>query len=172
MEEHPNIVSSVNMHSYGNAWIYPFNYLKDPSDNLLRKKNRLFFDFLRKLEKKIKEKDQNAIFGNASRTLDYASNGEAGDWFTGAKNILNLDVELGNHDISSNKFYPPKILIDKIVRYNWIIMKEFLTSHTLNFSLKKLIIHPMYKSYTFLIQNESLSSLKDGMITISLNHKT
>lgn len=34
---------------------------------------------------------------------------------TGAKNILNLDVELGNADERSNKFYPPKVLIDKIV---------------------------------------------------------
>ena len=31
-------------------------------------------------------------------TLDYETNGEAGDWLTGAENILNLDVELGSKD--------------------------------------------------------------------------
>lgn len=57
-------------------------------------------------------KDHTLLFGNASFTLDYETNGEAGDWLTGAKNILNIDVELGNKDPRSNKFYPPQVLID------------------------------------------------------------
>jgi len=59
-------------------------------------------------------------------TLDYSSNGEAGDWFVGAKNILNLDVELGNKDEESHKFYPPKNIIYDIVSYNWITFEKFL----------------------------------------------
>lgn len=97
----------------------------------------------------MKKKDHKAIFGNAAFTLDYASNGEAGDWFTGAKSILNLDVELGNDKEESNKFYPPKVLIDKIVRYNYVIMKEFFKRHIIDFALKKLTYFPNHNEVKF-----------------------
>ncbi len=90
----------------------------------------------------MKAKDPHCVFGNAAETLDYASNGEAGDWLLGAKNVLNLDVELGNDDDRSNRFYNTKVLFDKIVRYNMIIMKDFLYKHIINFTLKKLVISP------------------------------
>jgi len=50
---------------------------------------------------------------------------------TGAKSILNIDVELGNKDPRSNQFYPPKVLIDHIIRYNWITMKDFILKHNI-----------------------------------------
>lgn len=82
------------------------------------------------------------IFGNASFTLDYETNGEAGDWLTGAKNILNIDLELGNKDPRSNQFYPPHVLIDKIVRYNWVTMKDYLLEHIINLKLIKVKFIP------------------------------
>ena len=97
----------------------------------------------------MKKKDHKAIFGNAAFTLDYASNGEAGDWFTGAKNILNLDIELGDKNEDSNKFYPPLVLIDKIIRYNYVIMKEFFKKHIIDFALKKLTFYPNHKEFMF-----------------------
>ena len=36
IEAHDNVVSCVNVHTYGNAWIYPFNYINDRSNNLLK----------------------------------------------------------------------------------------------------------------------------------------
>lgn len=45
VESHPNIVSGVNIHSYGNDWIYPFNYVHDGSNSLLKRTKRLYFDF-------------------------------------------------------------------------------------------------------------------------------
>ena len=65
----------------------------------------------------MKKKSQQALFGNAAYCLDYQSDGEAGDWLTGAKNILNVDIELGNKDKRSDDFYPPDFILDKIVRY-------------------------------------------------------
>lgn len=46
VDHHPNIVSAINIHSYGNAWIYPFNYVHDPNDRMLRHHNELFYNFL------------------------------------------------------------------------------------------------------------------------------
>lgn len=36
---------------------------------------------------------------------------------------------MGNKDPRSNQFYPPKVLLDQITRYNWITMKDFLHKH-------------------------------------------
>jgi hypothetical protein len=159
VDEHPNIVSGVNIHSYGNAWIYPFNFVSDGGDDLLKKKKTLFFDFYKEFEADMHAKDHKALFGNAAFTLDYPTNGEAGDWMTGAKNILNLDVELGNLDKESDAFYPPVRLIDRIVRYNMIIMNDFLLKHTVDFSLKKVILNPNIFSINFEIFNKAVSSL-------------
>lgn len=82
-------------------------------------------------------------------TLDYPSNGEAGDWYIGAKNILNLDVELGNKDENSHKFYPPKNIIYDIVSYNWLTFEKFFISHNIDLNLKKLTIYEPLNIYTF-----------------------
>lgn len=136
VEKHPTIVSGVNIHSYGNDWIYPYNYLEDKQDSLLKKTRKPIFEFLKEFQKKCQDKDKTLLFGNASFTLDYETNGEAGDWLTGAKKILNLDLELGNKDPQSNQFYPPKSIISRIVRYNFITMSEFLLAHIIHLQLK------------------------------------
>lgn len=81
---YPNIVSGINIHTYGNVWIYPFNYSNDKDNNILKKKNKLFYNYFKEFEASIKKHDHFITFGNASMTLDYPSNGEAGDWFVGA----------------------------------------------------------------------------------------
>ncbi len=138
IDNHPNVISGVNIHSYGNDWIYPFNFVADKSNSLLHKKKTHFYNFYKDFEKEMKDKGYNGIFGNAALTLDYESNGEAGDWLTGAKNILNLDVELGNSNHKSDRFYPPKILIDKIIRHNWLIMRQFIYAHNITLVLKQV----------------------------------
>lgn len=158
---HTNIVSGVNIHSYGNAWIYPFNFVADGGDLLLQKKRKIFYDYFKEFEHSMKVKKHEALFGNAAFTLDYPTNGEAGDWLTGAKNILNLDIELGNLDKRSEGFYPPIKLIDRIVRYNWIIMQDFLFTHIVDFGLKKVVMNPHDHSISFEIFNKSLASLID-----------
>jgi len=122
----------MNIHSYGNDWIYPFNYIRDYKNLTMKKTNFMFYKFYKDFENKMKSQCHKDLFGNASSTIDYETNGEAGDWLTGAMNILNLDVELGNNDTRSNSFYPPRILIDKIVTHNWIIMKKYLEAHITN----------------------------------------
>lgn len=74
----------------------------------MKNRNPLYFEFFKEFESEIKKTDHFICFGNAAMTLDYNSNGEAGDWLLGAKNVLNLDVELGSKDEESHKFYPPK----------------------------------------------------------------
>lgn len=119
VENHSTIVSGINIHTYGNVWIYPFNFKRDPHGSELSRNHRLLFDFYKELEQKVRSKDHHIVFGNASFTLDYPSNGEASDWLVGAKNILALDMELGSKEAESNKFYPPKNLVYSIVKYNY-----------------------------------------------------
>lgn len=161
VDSHPNIVSNVNMHTYGNAWIYPFNFVHDKSNHLLEHKNKLLFDFYNEFTAEMRKKDLRPLFGNAAFTLDYSTNGEAGDWFTGKKNILNIDVELGNADPRSEEFYPPRDILSDIVRYNWVIMKEFLWRHAIEFSHRVVLFR---SQVNFELINNSISSLMNARL--------
>jgi len=165
VDDHPNIISAVNIHTYGNSWIYPFNYVSDKNDHFLQMKKRLFFDFYKEFEHEISDQHIKALFGNAAFALDYPTNGEAGDWFTGKKNILNIDVELGNENPKSEQFYPPKSIIPDIVRYNWIVMKQFLYRHIINLNHRIIISG---NKVIFEIKNNSISNLIDfeGLLRI------
>ena len=167
VDDHKNIVSCVNIHTYGNAWIYPYNYIHDGNNHLLESKQPLIFNFYKEFENKMIEKGQRAHFGNSAFVLDYPTNGEAGDWFTGAKNILNIDVELGDDSKPSEQFYPPREIHARIVRYNWIIMKQYLTSHIVDFHLNSLTIRRGFPpKMVFEIFNTSISSLTNAAIEI------
>ena len=159
VDHHHNIVSCVNIHTYGNAWIYPFNFVHDGTDHYLKVKRPLFGEFYEEFKADMQAKGHKAFYGNAAFVLDYAANGEAGDWLTGAKNILNIDVELGDLDKRSDKFYPPRQVISKIVRYNWIVMKEFLKRHVVEIGIKKVIINKAEPVITFEIFNKSIANL-------------
>jgi hypothetical protein len=156
VDSHPNIVSDVNIHTYGNAWIYPYNYVRDKNNHLLEQKNRLFFDFYNEFTSQIHKKDMRALFGNAAFALDYSTNGEAGDWFTGKKHILNIDVELGNPDPRSEEFYPPQSILADIVRYNWVAMKEYLYRHVVEFTHRVVLFR---SQANFEVINRSISGL-------------
>lgn len=162
VESHPTIVSDVNIHTFGNAWIYPYNYVKDKTNHLLEVNNRLFFDFYNEFKKDITQtKHLKALFGNAAFTLDYSTNGEAGDWFTAKQSILNIDVELGSLDSRSEQFYPPKSILANIVRYNWIVMKEFLYRHIVRFE-HKIVVYP--DRVSFEIVNLGLATLSHARL--------
>lgn len=158
VDDHINIISAVNVHTYGNSWIYPYNYVSDKTDHFLQLEKRLFYDFFKEFEQQISDKNIRALFGNAAFALDYPTNGEAGDWFMGKKNILNIDVELGNQNPESEQFYPPRAIIPDIVRYNWIVMKQFLYKHIIDL-VHKVIIKP--KELIIEIQNKAISNLID-----------
>lgn len=167
VDEHKNIVSCVNIHSYGNAWIYPFNYVHDGSDHFLAMKEPLFYDFYKEFEKEMHDKGRKAHFGNSAFVLDYPSNGEAGDWFTGAKHILNLDVELGNTDQRSDQFYPPRELIPRIVRYNWITMIDYLEKHVIILDLENIYVERGGRhKVIFEIVNRAIANLKDVVMEV------
>lgn len=163
VDSHPNIVSDVNLHTYGNAWIYPFNFVRDKGNHLLEHKNKLLFDFYNEFTSEMHKKDLKPLFGNAAFTLDYSTNGEAGDWFTGKKNILNIDVELGNQDPRSEEFYPPNDILADIVRYNWVIMKEFIWRHVVEFSHRVVLFR---SQVNFEIINKSISSLLNARLNL------
>lgn len=36
MDSNPNIVSNINLHTYGNMWVNPFNYSEDKNSKELK----------------------------------------------------------------------------------------------------------------------------------------
>lgn len=172
VDNHKNIVSCVNIHSYGNAWLYPFNYVHDGSDHFLQMQEPLFYNFYHEFEAEMREKGRKTEFGNSALVLDYPTNGEAGDWFTGAKRIINLDVELGNTSKQSEQFYPPKDLIPKIVRYNWITMLDYLDKHIVLLDVLNIIVEKgTQNKIIFEVFNRAISNLKDAVVTLKVLFK-
>lgn len=159
LDDHPNVISGVNIHTYGNAWIYPYNFVSDKANHYLKVRKPLFYDFFKEFEHEMSEKNYKALFGNSAFTLDYPTNGESGDWMIDRKNILNLDVELGNNDKKSDQFYPPAEIHDKIVVFNWAIMREFFFKHIVTLELRQVTRNDGKSHFSFEIFNKAISNL-------------
>ena len=161
VDNHPNIVTGINMHSYGNAWIFPFNFVHDSKNKLLEKKKPKFYKFYREFVADMKRKHEKADYGNAEGTVQYPTNGEAGDWLTETHNVVNLDVELGNLDQRSEQFYPPRRIIPDICQYNFKVFRQFFWKHSVDLELHQVKRNLRKKSINFIIFNKSISSLID-----------
>ena len=156
-----NIVTGINMHTYGNAWIFPFNFVHDSHNGLLLKKKPKFYRFYKEFVNEMRKKHEVAAFGNAQKTVQYPTNGEAGDWLTARNNIVNLDVELGDPNKLSEKFYPQKNLIPEICKYNFRIFRLFFLKHNINLTLHQVRRNKIKKTISFVIFNKSISGLID-----------
>lgn len=162
----PNIVTGVNMHTYGNAWIFPFNFVRDSQNDELKHFKPKFYNFYNNFVNEMNTLHLKADFGNSMGTIDYPTNGEAGDWLTGAKNILNLDVELGDLNKASDHFYPSSDLIPHICRYNYLIFQKFFFKHNIQLLLQNVTRNVKNGTVDFLIYNRSISSLIDFQVEI------
>lgn len=167
VEAHPNIVTGINMHSYGNAWIFPFNFVHDSKNHLLEKKKPKFYNFYREFVRDMKRKHEQAEYGNAQGTVQYPTNGEAGDWLTEMHNIINLDVELGNLDKRSDQFYPPKSIIPSICAYNFRVFRQFFWKHNVHLELHQVKRNRHKRTATFVVFNKSVSSLTNFHANVS-----
>ena len=166
VEGHSNIVTGINMHTYGNAWVYPFNFVHDATNELLEERKPKFYSFYHEFIRDMKRMKEDTVFGNAQKTVQYPTNGEAGDWMTGKHNILNLDVELGNTDKESDKFYPAKHLIPQICQFNFRVFRQFFWRHNVNLVLHQVRRNSTHKKYTFFLFNKSISSLYNFSATV------
>lgn len=161
VDSHDTIVTAINMHTYGNAWVYPFNFVHDKNNLLLKKQKPKFYKFYEEFVHQMKQEHIKATYGNAQSTVQYPTNGEAGDWITEIYNVINLDVELGNLDKRSERFYPPKSIIPQILEYNFQVFRRFFWSHNIDLRLHQVLRNTQRKTFTFILFNKSISSLID-----------
>ena len=159
VELRENIVTGVNMHTYGNAWVYPYNFVYDKKNLLLKQKQPKFYKFYQEFKKEMEAKKLVADFGNTASTIDYSTNGEGGDWLVGKEKIYDIDVELGDLDEGSNTFYPEESLIPGICRYNYLIFRELFWKHNIDLILHRVKRNFIKKEIEMVIYNKSLSSL-------------
>lgn len=167
VSSHKNIVSGINMHTYGNAWVYPYNFVHDAHNDLLHQEKPHFYNFYQEFVREMKHKHIQGEFGNAQKTVQYPTNGEAGDWITEVHNVLNLDVELGTPNTETDKFYPKRHLIPTICRYNFRVFREFFWKHNVNLELFEVRRNKRNKTLTFVLFNKSISSISQFSATIS-----
>jgi hypothetical protein len=161
VDSHGTIVTAINMHTYGNAWVYPFNFVHDKDNLLMKKQKPKFYNFYNEFVHQMKEEHERATYGNAQSTVQYPTNGEAGDWITELYNVINLDVELGNLDKRSERFYPPKSIIPNILQFNFQVFRQFFWKHNIDIHLHQVTRNAEKKTFTFVLFNKSISALID-----------
>jgi hypothetical protein len=118
VDMHPDIKIIYDYHTWGNIIITPFNCLKSNEsekklENEFPQHYKMYQDF-----KKEAKFPKNFTFGNADKTLQYMTNGEATDWFLGKKHILSFSPELGNGNKDSDVFYPNRNITFDILDKN------------------------------------------------------
>ncbi len=112
----------MNFHSYGDLWIFPFNYYKGNDKDVLPP---LVYEFYQNYSKDLDRLGFKS-HGNAESTIQYIANGEASDWMLGEHNIISMSPELGTTDSFSQTFFPEKEHISYIVNNNYKAIDLFL----------------------------------------------
>ena len=111
LETHRDVKIALNMHSYGNLLIHPFNYLNFRNERF--KKHSLYPNYERFiLEAAV---PQSYLIGNGPATVRYMANGEATDWMLAAMNLLTFSPEL----CDVNTFFPTQSEVLKCVKENF-----------------------------------------------------
>jgi len=107
---HSKIKVVLNLHAYGNLWIFPFNCYEDDTNYRTPRITSIYNDFIEnaKLPK-------NAKIGNAIKTVGYTANGEASDWLLGKYGIIAMSPEIGIHHFKNDKFFPSRENIFPVV---------------------------------------------------------
>lgn len=104
-----NIKTHFNMHSWQDAYLYPWGYINAQTPD-----SAAYFEFAYDMTR-----FNNYAFGTGSQVLGYNSNGSARDWLYGeqvSKNkIFGYTVEIGN---SSDYFWPPQSRIIPLAQIN------------------------------------------------------
>lgn len=156
VEKNDNIVSAINIHSFGNAWIYPFGFKLDKENIVLKDILLEHYNYYNEFTQNRKRENIDSNFGNTPLVLDYITNGESSDWMANIKGIFSFDLEVGNPDRRSEQFYPPKEMLSNIVRFNWIVFKKFMENHIVTFKhyilikKNKMIIRIFNQSISFI----------------------
>ena len=88
-----NVKIVVNLHAYGNLFIYPFNF-DNAGNNLLQTAYPNFKHFYEKVSAMAGLPHGNLV-GNGASSIQYTANGEASDYMLSAFGIIAMSPELG-----------------------------------------------------------------------------
>lgn len=137
IEKNPAIKSSMNFHAFGDLFIYPYNYLKDNQNIVLKAEKPKLLAAYEEIERDAPA-PKGAIWGNASKAINYIANGEASDWMIHFHDILAYSPEIGNHDKFSNHFYvsDTKKHLPTIVKDFYPTIRYFIDMHKIRIDVK------------------------------------
>lgn len=120
-----HVSAALNFHSYGNMWIWPYNYYNGTDNDSLLTHSQV--SFFHRFNEKLK-KHGVILTGNSQHTINYTANGEASDWMMKTHGIISLSPELGDKTRQSEVFYPTHAKIVDIINYSQPIVNSFLNA--------------------------------------------
>ena len=116
----PNIKFAINLHSYDNTMVNPFNFNSTSSDYLHTK-----FPMAAKFYQELIEvgRAPSNTVRNSSKS-NYRVNGEASDYMLGVKQIYAISPHIGSTDVFTNTWYissKNKLTAMLSSNYDWIL---------------------------------------------------
>ena len=91
-EDHPDIMVVINLHSWGNLLITPYNWDPNPANlDLMKDKYAPVYEDLH-LHSGLPE---GVLYGNGIQSIFYTANGDANDWMLHDMRIFSVTSELG-----------------------------------------------------------------------------
>ena len=158
------IVLIINFHSYGNLWIQPYNYSTSQDLKKFQMETHLF-QFYEKMSKEIVDICPEAEVGNAMKTVDYLSLGEASDWALGEHKIIAYSPELGYKDRRTDNFIFPRELINNALNENMKIIDHMLSKS--KYSVDKFSYYVNNKHEMVIeLDNDSLGKVFNGKLRV------
>ncbi|NWF50368.1 MAG: immune inhibitor A [Ignavibacteriaceae bacterium] len=161
-----NIKTYMNMHSYQDAYLYPWGYINQACPD-----EPTYIDFC------IDMTSYNGFqYGTGGQILGYVSNGSSRDWLYGEQTVKNkifgYTMEIGN---SNDGFWPPQSRIFPIAQnslksnmYNTWVAGEYVLLKNPNFS-QQYFNPGDFVQLTPLLVNKGLSDASDITVNLSSN---
>ena len=146
----------MNFHSWGNLWIYPYNFFRGDDKEIMKIQN---YDFYYKFTQDLKNKGfYNA--GTAINTIQYVANGEASDWMLGVHDIISFSPEMGSKENTGGSFYPNKNQIKEVMSKEFLPIDLFLDYCIVKFNDIEILKTDDQNLQNLLIKNLSINSLE------------
>ena len=158
------IVLILNFHTYGNLWVRPFNYSKERLLDHFQIKSHIK-NFYQEMEQEILEVCPKAEVGNASKTVDYLSFGEASDWALGEHNIVAYSPELGYSDGKSDSFFIQRELINKALGENFLVIEKMLSKARFRLKSPKVFLNSA-NQFVIELDNPTLGKVFNSKILL------
>lgn len=162
---HPNIVSAINFHCWGNLWIHPYNYMRPLEQGGMQIDQPDLWKLYQNFHKMVTLAPGTKT-GPARDLVGYSASGEASDWMATKLNIFAWSPELGSNNPATDEFYISPTLQREVIDAQYPVMKQFFGLHQMKVEVLNMSL--AYDTVTVVLKNHGYSNGRVDLTIVSL----